>query len=112
MDKYFKSMRIDTNIFLNFRIWLKKKKEISVHVMHKKKCFIIMAVYKVMCTSLDARSDGFFLFGIEQSYPEIKCLKNVDKLEKCACGQLSLQEYSYCFVYTCTCTAVTLFPPI
>lgn len=63
MDKYFKSMRIDTNIFLNFRIWLKKKKEISVHVMHKKKCFIIMAVYKVMCTSLDARSDGFFLFG-------------------------------------------------
>lgn len=47
-----------------------------------------MAVYKVMCTSLDARSDGFFLFGIEQSYPEIKCLKNVDKLKKCACGQL------------------------
>lgn len=36
--------------------------------MHKKKCFIIMAVYKVMCTSLDARSDGFFLFGA-------KCLK-------------------------------------
>lgn len=64
MDKYFKLMRIDINIFLNFRIWLKKKKEISVYVMYKKKCFIIMVVYKVMCISLDVRLDGFFLFGV------------------------------------------------
>lgn len=64
MDKYFKLMRIDINIFLNFRIWFKKKKEISVYVMYKKKCFIIMVVYKVMCISLDVRLDGFFLFGV------------------------------------------------
>lgn len=64
MDKYFKLMRIDINIFLNFRIWLKKKKEISVYVMYKKKCFIIMVVYKVMCISLDVCLDGFFLFGV------------------------------------------------
>lgn len=64
MDKYFKLMCIDINIFLNFRIWLKKKKEILVYVMYKKKCFIIMVVYKVMCISLDVRLGGFFLFGV------------------------------------------------